>query len=98
MSINITGCDFVEDGIPHLIVSDIYYQEKKIIKDIPAMTSIPLPKKGEYGSDELIVCVNTRRLTHLVHYNYDLNSPHTSIWLTFDLYKGDIITFRLPPK
>ena len=79
-------------------VSDIYYQEKKITKLTPALTPIKLPKRGTYKGDELIVCVNTKRLAHLIHYNYDEKTPRTSVWLTFDLYKGDIITFRLPPE
>lgn len=62
------------------------------------MTLIPLPKKGTYEGDELIVCVNTERLKPIIHYGYDTNTPHKAVWLTFDLYKGDTITFRLPPK
>ena len=89
--------DFIQDGIPHVIVSNCYYQEKTIAKDVPALTPIKLPRKGTYTDGELIVCLNEKSLQHLIDYNYDTKDPHDSIWLTFDLYRGDVITFRKPP-
>lgn len=90
--------DFVEDGVPHVIVSEIYYEEKRIAKTIKALTPVKLPKKGTYKGGDLIVCLNSKRLQHIIHYNYDENDPHNSIWMTFDLLPRDVITFRLPPK
>jgi len=89
-------CDFIQDGIPYVIMSDCYYAEKKILKPIPPATPIKLPKKCTFtDEDKVIICVNTNAIEYLVQYNYDHNSPHTSIWLTFALYKGDVITFRI---
>lgn len=90
--------DFIQDNIPHLIVSNCYYEEKTITKDTPAATLIKLPKKCTYKEGELIVCLNTKSLVYLRDYNYDTKDPHDSIWLTFDLYRGDVITFRKPPE
>jgi hypothetical protein len=86
--------DFIEDGIPHVIVSDCYYESKTIAKRIPAMKIIKLPRRGTYEEGKLVVCVNTISLRLLTEYNYDNKTPHDSIFLTFDLFPGDVITFR----
>lgn len=86
--------DFIEDGVPHVIVSDCYYESKTISKRMPAMSAIKLPKRGTYEEGKLVVCVNTISLRLITEYNYDTKPKHDSIWLTFDLFPGDIITFR----
>lgn len=86
--------DFMQDGVPHVIFSDCYYEEKIIGKRIVAQSTIKLPRRGTYQEGKLIVCVNTTSLRLITEYNYDNKEIHDSVWLTFDLFQGDVITFR----
>lgn len=86
--------DFIQDGIPHVILSNCYYEKKLIKKAVLAGTPIALPKKGTYQEGKLVVCVNNQSLRHLIDFNYDTAETHTKVWLTFDLHEGDVITFR----
>jgi hypothetical protein len=91
--------DFIQDGFPYVILDEVYYKTKKITKPVPATTPIPLPYKERFVGDDLVVCLNTKSLTPLIHYNYCGDAgDYWGIWLNFDLYKGDIITFRKTTK
>lgn len=62
---------------------------------LAANTAITLPLSQTYTADELEVYINGQRADVLIDFNYVGSAPRTQITITFALFEGEIIRFRI---
>ena len=61
---------------------------------ITAGSNVTLPDSGTYTDVDLSVYLNGQRLNYVEDFTYVGSPPRTQVQFTFDLYSGDIVTFR----
>lgn len=61
---------------------------------ITAGTSVTLPDSGTYTDVDLSIYFNGQRLNYIEDYTYVGSAPRTQVQFTFDIFNGEIITFR----
>jgi len=61
---------------------------------ITAGSNVTLPDSGTYTDVDLSVYLNGQRLTYVEDFTYVGSPPRTQVQFLFDLFSGDIVTFR----
>lgn len=61
---------------------------------VTAGTSVTLPESATYTDEDLSIYFNGQRLNYTEDYTYVGSPPRTQVQFTFDIYDGEIVTFR----